>query len=69
MPPPHTLVLDTAPLLTNVDIASLGAQRYVTVPEVLGEVRDVWSRRSLQFQANYTLETKVPDEGSMKAGT
>lgn len=75
MPPSHlnardhvqTLVLDTAPLLTGANLDGL-AERYVTIPEVLAEVRDKWSRRNLEFITNYKLEIRQPDEEAMKTG-
>lgn len=65
---PKTVVLDTAPLLTGVNLASLGVGRFVTVPEVLAEVRDSWARRSLQFASPFDIELRAPSEEAIKTG-
>lgn len=63
---PATVVLDTAPLVTGVNLSSLGVSRFVTIPEVIAEVRDSWSRRNLEFNSPQNLEIKTPSEESIK---
>ncbi|KAI9027941.1 Nin one binding Zn-ribbon like-domain-containing protein [Hyaloraphidium curvatum] len=61
-----TLVVDTAPLLTGAGLASLDVGTYVTVAEVLAEVRDSWARRNLEFATPFELKVRAPSEEAMK---
>ncbi|KAI9103084.1 Nin one binding Zn-ribbon like-domain-containing protein [Phlyctochytrium arcticum] len=61
----QVLVLDAAPLIKGQAVAHL-AERFVTIPEVLHEIRDRQARKGLAVLP-FELETKVPSDESMAA--
>ncbi|KAJ3170508.1 Nin1 binding protein [Geranomyces variabilis] len=60
-----TLVVDSAPLIKLTPIGHL-AQRFVTVQEVISEIRDPRAREHLA-QLPFKLETRVPSADAMQA--
>ena len=59
------LVVDSGPLIKGVRLERFGAERYVTVPEVLGELRDSQARALLE-SLPFDLELREPsDEASI----
>ena len=61
------LVVDSGPLIKGVRLERFGAERYVTVPEVLGELRDSQARALLE-SLPFDLELREPSDEAMKAG-
>lgn len=61
-----TAVIDTNAIMSGVALGSL-AERLVTIPEVLEEVRDVRTRERLAA-LHIALETLEPTEEAMAAG-
>ncbi|KAJ3001620.1 Nin1 binding protein, partial [Thoreauomyces humboldtii] len=61
----HTLIIDSAPLIKNTPISHL-ATRFVTIPEVVSEIRDKAARENLA-RLPYDLETRVPSDESLAA--
>ena len=61
------LVVDSGPLIKGVRLERFGAERYVTVPEVLGELRDSQARALLE-SLPFELELREPSDEAMKAG-
>ena len=66
---PRVAVVDANALITGTGLLNLArfADRVVTVPEVLREVRDKQSRATLAALP-FTIETREPDDDSTKAG-
>lgn len=60
------LVIDSAPLLKGTPLRHL-AQRFCTIPEVVGEIRDKQSREYIK-NLPFELELITPSEDAMKAG-
>ncbi|TPX69551.1 hypothetical protein SpCBS45565_g02250 [Spizellomyces sp. 'palustris'] len=60
-----TLVVDAAPLIKGTPLGHL-AERFITIPEVLKEIRDRQARQALA-QLPFDLETRVPSEEAMAA--
>lgn len=62
-------VVDANTLISGSGVLGLGrlADRIVTTPEVLAEVRDKRSR-SMLAALPFTVETQEPDEDAVKAG-
>ena len=54
------LVVDSGPLIKGVRLERFGAERYVTVPEVLGELRDSQARALLE-SLPFELELREPE--------
>jgi RNA-binding protein NOB1 len=63
----RTAVLDANALIMGVPLTTMMADRVVTVPEVLEEVRDKRSRQAVAALP-YTIETIEPVEDSISAG-
>lgn len=66
-----TLVLDTAPLLSQVSLRGL-ARTYVTVPQVIAELRDSKSREyfeKLSLVEGVDIKPINPDLVSFSKGT
>ncbi|KAJ3043121.1 Nin1 binding protein [Rhizophlyctis rosea] len=61
----QTLVVDTAPLLQSRNISHL-ASRFITIPEVMREVRDRQARQNLAALP-FELEVKIPSEEALAA--
>ena len=61
------LVIDSGPLIKGVRLERFGAERYVTVPEVLGELRDSQARALLE-SLPFELELREPSDEAIKAG-
>eukprot|EP00965_Chrysotila_dentata_P230556 6197835-Pleurochrysis_carterae.AAC.3 len=61
------LVVDAAPIIRGAQLHALGAEKLVTVPEVLREVRDYAARARLAAMP-VEIEVKEPSEEAMKAG-
>ena len=61
----HTLVADTAAFIKNAPLFTL-AQRIVTVPEVLREIKDEDTRRRIQTLP-YEIEVRQPSQAAMAA--
>ncbi|KAI8919841.1 Nin one binding Zn-ribbon like-domain-containing protein [Powellomyces hirtus] len=61
----HTLVVDSAPLIKGSPLAHL-ATHFVTIPEVLREIRDARSRAGLTTLA-FELETRIPSADALAA--
>ena len=59
-------VVDTGVLIKGVRLESLGAERLVTIPEVLSEVRDKHARHMLATLP-VELETKEPSDEAIGA--
>ncbi|CAO3665886.1 unnamed protein product [Umbelopsis vinacea] len=59
------LVIDSAPLLKGTPLRHL-AQRFCTIPEVVGEIRDKQSREYIK-NLPFELELITPSEDAMKA--
>ncbi len=55
------LVVDSAPIINSSHTLSALAQKYVTVPEVLKELKDKATRDALE-KLPFQLETKSPSE-------
>lgn len=68
-PPPRIAVLDANALIAGTGLLGLMASvdKAVTTPEVLREVRDKQSRAALEALP-FSIETREPDEDSVKAG-
>ncbi|KAI8816098.1 Nin one binding Zn-ribbon like-domain-containing protein [Fimicolochytrium jonesii] len=60
-----TLVVDSAPLIKGTPLFHL-AERFVTIPEVLAEIRDKRARQGLTTLP-FDLETRVPSEEAVAA--
>ncbi|KND04395.1 rRNA-binding endoribonuclease [Spizellomyces punctatus DAOM BR117] len=60
-----TLVVDAAPLIKGTPLGHL-AEGFITIPEVLKEIRDRQARQALA-QLHFDLETRVPSEEAMAA--
>ena len=58
------LVVDSGPLIKGVRLERFGAERYVTVPEVLGELRDSQARALLE-SLPFDLELREPSDEAM----
>ncbi|KAL8876995.1 MAG: hypothetical protein Q9198_004905, partial [Flavoplaca austrocitrina] len=70
--PIHTIVLDAGPMLKNdPSISSLlaKADRLVTVPAVIPEIRDATARSRIESTWKPFLETIAPSPQSLKAVT
>ena len=61
------LVVDSGPLIKGARLERMGAERFVTVPEVLGELRDSHARALLE-SLPFELEMREPSDEAMKAG-
>lgn len=60
-----TLVVDSAPLIQGQPLVHL-ADRFITIPEVLREIRDRQARQNLAVLP-FELETRAPSEESLAA--
>ena len=61
-------VVDSGPLIRGLRLEALGAERLVTVPEVLGEIRDKRARHTLATLP-VELETREPSDEAIAAIT
>ena len=61
------LVVDSGPLIKGVRLERIDADRYVTVPEVMREIRDRQARQLLSTLP-VELETREPSEEAITAG-
>ena len=61
------LVVDSGPLIKGVRLERIEAEHYVTVPEVMLEIRDRQARQLLSTLP-VELETREPSEEAIKAG-
>jgi rRNA maturation endonuclease Nob1 len=61
-----TLVIDSAPLLKGTPLRHL-AQRFCTIPEVVGEIRDKNAREHIK-KLPFELELITPSDEAIKAG-
>ncbi|KAJ3362670.1 Nin1 binding protein [Allomyces javanicus] len=59
------LVLDTAPLIKQIPLYHV-AERFITIPDVLNEVRDERAREYL-MRLPFRIETRVPSEEALQA--
>ena len=62
------LVVDSGPLIKGVRLERIDAEHFVTVPEVLIEVRDRQARHLLSTLP-VELETREPSDEAITAGT
>ena len=61
------LVVDSGPLIKGVRLERIEAEHYVTVPEVMLEIRDKQTRQ-LMNTLPVELETREPSEEAILAG-
>ena len=61
------LVLDSAPIIKSAKFINGLSKEYITVPEVLSELKDRATKDAL-LTLPYTITTKTPSEESMKHG-
>ena len=61
------LVLDSAPIIKSANFIKDLSKEFVTVPEVLSELKDKATRETL-LTLSYKINTKCPSEESMKYG-
>ena len=69
-PPVNTLVLDAGPLLSLAPLKGL-AGRYVTVPQVLGELKDQKAREhfeKLRLTVGVHVEIREPNKSALAKG-
>ena len=69
-PPVDTLVLDAGPLLALAPLRGLAA-RYVTVPQVLGELKDQKAREhfeKLRSTVGVYVEVRDPNSAALAKG-
>jgi len=69
-PPVDTLVLDAGPLLSLAPLRGL-ASRYVTVPQVLGELKDQKAREhfeKLRLTVGVHVEVRDPSSAALAKG-
>jgi rRNA maturation endonuclease Nob1 len=62
------LVVDSGPLIKGVRLERIEAEHYVTVPEVLLEIRDRQARQLISTLP-VELETREPSDEAVAAGT
>ena len=61
------LIIDTGPIIKGARIERIGAERVVTIPEVLREVRDP-AARALLASLPFEIELREPSEEAIRAG-
>ena len=61
------LVVDSGPVIRGARLERMGAERIVTIPEVLREIRDKESR-SLLATMPFDIELKEPSAEAITAG-
>lgn len=61
------LVLDSAPIIKSAKFIGDLSEEFITVPEVLAELKDKTTRETLEI-LSYKITTKTPSEEAMKYG-
>jgi RNA-binding protein NOB1 len=61
------LVLDSAPIIKSAKLIGNLSEEFITVPEVLAELKDKTTRETLEI-LTYKISTKTPSEEAMKYG-
>ena len=61
------LIIDTGPIIKGARLERVGAERVVTIPEVLREVRDP-NARALLASLPFEIELREPSDEAMRAG-